>query len=570
MANDLSAFKFNVKLQFKENNSSEPININQNFINYLTIESSYTTSMMPVIYASMVIKSDLYRKIYDSQNKRLSGEYTESKFLLKVTRFNKLARAALFKTSIDDEFEFVVSDEQPNYSKELDKADISGTSSFRSIVVALLSVNLLNAIRSERDENNGILVSGIFNKIDMNTLLALVFEGIERYGLKYIIKPPVHNTEFKKHSLVIPPMNNRKRIIDFLYNKAPFYDTNYTFFVDFGRAYLLDRTKNGVKVNDNTYHDVIFEVNDAVHENSYKEGIKIKNNSYLIYINPASYQANLNRDQEKLSNTIVSVSDQGTIYTETIRNNSSNKSDPKYTFNRGTNSTLIKNNSESNVVQIILSKQYLDGAIFTPNKRYRINNYGDYKRYDGFYYLEGKKEIIVNNAGDFNGSTEFILQKIGPIKDIGYTDENGETIIAGEYSNDEIASSISEKYWGSSSSRHGKSSTVRSTKSSNSKSTKNGKQMVSVKNSGTKSSGSKLGSDSVEKFKNGTLKGTPLSTGAVALGSTPRLTIEEELRLVEENRTKRINGTEVDNDSSGPVKTYKYNENITLSKYINI
>ena len=570
MANDLSAFKFTVNLRFKESNNSDPILINQNFINYLAIESSYTTSMMPVIYASMVIKSDLYQKIYDSQNKRLSGEQTESKFLLKITRFNKLAKAALYETSIDDEFEFVVSDEQPNYSKELDKADTSGTSSFRSVVVALLSVNLLNAIRSERDKNNSILVSGIYNKIDMNTLLALVFKGIEKYGLKYIIKPPVHNTELKKNSLVIPPMNNRKKIIDFLYNKAPFYDTNYTFFVDFGRAYLLDHTKNGLKVNDNTYHDVIFEVNDAVSENSYKEGIKIKNNSYLIYINPANYQANPNRDQDKLSNTIVSVSDQGTIYTETINNNTSNTSDSKYTFNRGTNSKLIKNNSESNVVQIILSKQYLDGAIFSPNKRYRINNYGDYKRYDGFYYLEGKKEIIVNNAGDFNGSTEFILQKIGKIQDIGYTDENGETVTSGAYSNEDVASSISEKYWGSSSSRHGKSSNVKNTKSSNSKSSKNGKQMVSVKNSSTKSSGSKLGSDSVEKFKNGTLKGTPLSTGAVTLGSAPQLTVEEELRLAEENRTKRINGTEVDDSSSGPVKTYKYNENITLSKHINI
>jgi hypothetical protein len=207
----ITAYKFKISLKFMQGNKY--YNIRQDFIKYIVIESMYFKKMMPIIYISMVVGAELYQEIYDSQNMRLEGEKTKSRFVLKIERINKLSQAALFETSINDEFDFIISKENPNYEKELEKADLVGDASQRVINVALLSSSLLNAIRAERDVNNSIIVSGIFSNIDMNTLIAKVYEGIEKYKLKTVIKGPVHNTEFKKNKLIIPPMNSRKQII---------------------------------------------------------------------------------------------------------------------------------------------------------------------------------------------------------------------------------------------------------------------------------------------------------------------------------------------------------------------
>lgn len=570
MANDITAYKFKVALSFKLDSKSDAYKIDPNFIRYIVIENLYTSRMMPVIYVSMVINNELYDKIHESQNASSESNTNNGKFVLQINRYNRLAKAALFETSIKGEFDFILSDESPNYSKQLEIADVSGASNYRTVTVALLSVSLLNAVRAEKDKNNSILVSGIFSNIDMNTLIAKVFEGVDKYGIKTIIKPPIHNTEFKKNSLVIPPMNSRKKIINYLFNKAPFYDTDFTFFLDFSRGYLIDRTSEGLKVKDNTYHDVIFEIHDAVSDYSYIEGIKIKNKSYTIYINPSKAQIKPNRGQDKIANTYISVSDNGTIDAVNIDNNSSIDSDPKYIFSRGSNARLYKNNKDSNSVVISVSKENLDGAIFTPNKRYRVKNYGDYTKYDGFYYLDSKREVIFNNSGDFTGSTEFVLRKIGNISDIGDTDDEGEVFYR---DGSKTANNLSEALKDantesgmSSSSRHSQTTNVNE---SNTTKTDSESQLVSVNNTDSiYSSGSQLGSDSIEKYKNGTLKGEPLMTNPVALGASPTLTIEEQLKLAEENRTPRKHGNEVDYSSSGPVKTFKYNENKIITKFI--
>ena len=572
MARYITSYKFQVDLQFKKDNQSKPKQIRPEFIKYIVIESLYTERMMPVVYLSMIVDSQTYTDIYDSQNKKLTGELTESIFLLKIRRYNKLAQAALFQTAVDDQFEFIVSDETPNYSKELEKADTSGTSSYREITLALLSVSLLNAIRAERNPDNSVIVSGIFNKIDMNTLIAKVFEGIDNYFTSSkdqasVIKPAVHNVTFKKHSLVIPPMNSRKKILNFLFNKAPFYDTQFTFFIDFGRAYLLDRTKGGYKVDDNTYHDVIFEIHDATKDESYVEGINIRDNSYFIYINPVNSSITPNRDHDKIANTIVSVTDNGTISDATINSNNSDKSDTKYVFSRGTNALLYKNNKESKTVTVVLGKENLDGGIFTPNKRYRLKNYGDYTRYDGFYYLQSKKEVIANNAGEFKGSVEFTLQKIGKISNIGDTNEDGEVENAEAY--DDVGSAIANRYFGTKSSSSGSRHSQTTNKNQSDKKSKSSKNtMVSVKKKDSKKSGSGLGSDSINEYKNGTLVGAPLKTKPVNLGDLPGLSVEEQIRIVEENRVERLHGNEVSDRSSGPVKVVRYNQGVSITNPI--
>jgi hypothetical protein len=408
----------------------------------------------------------------------------------------------------------------------------------------------------------------------MNTLIAKVYEGIEKYKLKTVIKGPVHNTEFKKNKLIIPPMNSRKQILKFLFDKAPFYDTDFTFFIDFGRSYLLDRTKNGVRVKDNTYHDVIFEIYDYVNPKSYREGVTIKNNSYIIYVNPSDIVITPNRGQDKIANTIITITDKGTLDAANIDINNYTYNDPKYVFDRGANATLFKNNSESSNITFSISKANLDASIFSPNKRYRIKNYGQYKKYDGFYILQTKKEVIYNNATEFSARTEFVLQKLGKVKDIGYTNEFGEVEHSGgrtsesNFTDAMSGVNISSNYNDYSSASQSITPYEQSV-ATNQYDPIDPSTMISV-TSNTSSSGTGLGSNSIQEYKEGKLKGSKLSTGPIALGSSPELSIEEQIKIAENNRVERKHGDEIDDSSYGPVKVYKNNENITLSKRINI
>ena len=555
--NNIKAYKFAIDLQYRDTKDSQPIKINPDFIRYMIIERKFSANMMPVIYVSMVVNFDLYYKIYQSQTKKLNNQKTESVFILEIKKYNKLAQSNILERTIKDEFDFVMSKE----SKVTERTD----GDTKAVTVALLSNSLLNASRAERDTNNSVIVSGVFNKIDMATLIAKVFEGIDTYGLKSVIKSPVHNTEFKKQSLVIPPMNSRKDIIDYLFDKAPFYDTNPMFFLDFNTAYLIDRTKNGLKVNDNTPHDVIFNIYGELSDFSYVEGMVVKKDYYQVYESIDKCILNPNQSQDKLANTIITVNDNGDLDYSTVNNNSSIYSDPKYVFKRGANSKLYKNNMNSRSITVTLVKENMDGSMFTPNKRYRIkDNYYEGK-YSGYYYLDSRKEVLVNNAGDFSSSVEFTLQKIGKIEDIGDTDgDTGSVSYNNGYTEDEISVTKSSKK--SKSSRH--SQTTNSNDTSIEKSVSN---MVSVKNTKSKSSsGSSVGSDTIAEYQKGNLEGKPLKNAAVTLGSPARMSVEEEVRLAEERRTPRIHGDEVDYSSSGPVKTLIYNPNISTSKYIEI
>lgn len=579
----ICAYKYKLTLKFFGDTSSDDNEIPEENIKYVVVDSAYLERMMPIVFISVTVSGDTYAAIYKAQNKKQEGVPTDARFVLKIERLNKLAQSAIYETILEDEFDFVISRENPDYEKELEKANVAGDIAYRSITIALLSSALLNAIRAEKDANNSIEASGVFADIDMNTILAIVFQGIENYGLKTVMKVPVHNTLWSKNKLIIPPMNNRKQIISFLFDKAPFYNTAFRFFVDFKYAYLLNREKDGVKIkNTNQYHDVVIEIFDSTDDNAYKEGMTLKNNSYIVYINPSKSKVTPNRSQDKVANTIITVSDSGKLDAATINANSAVNSDPKYIFSRGTNARLYKNNADSSVVTVFVAKENLDGAIFTPNKRYRVKNYGAYTKYDGYYYLEGKKEVIYNNSSEFTGRVELVLQKIAEnIEDIGDTTEDGEVVYAngdtGESNVDEALANanISRRYSsGSYGTRYGASANVPDTVTGavNPYFSKSGSSMINVTSiSGRKSSlGMMLGSDSIDKFEKGKLEGEKLEVEPVALGSPPQPTIEEQIMKAERNRTPRKHGNEVDYNSSLPDKVYKYNENISLNTYIDI
>ena len=118
---------------------------------------------------------------------------------------------------------------------------------------------------------------------------------------------------------------------------------------------------------------------------------------------------------------MVTIGEDGVLDVKELSVNNSDTSDPKYTFKRGGNAQLYQNILESNVFELVIAKESLDGSIFTPNKQYSMQNYKASDEYNGDYLLVEKKDIIRNASGVFLGMTEFRLKKIGYIGNIGDT-----------------------------------------------------------------------------------------------------------------------------------------------------
>ena len=176
-------------------------------------------------------------------------------------------------------------------------------------------------------------------------------------------------------------------------------------------------------MEDGTPHTVIFNIDQVTASESYYEGLEVNNNSgtYMVHINPANAKASLNRAQDRVANRLVVVGEDG--YDESmdvpIEVNTTAYSSDKLSFKRGMDAGLIKNNMESNSLFFVVQKPYINASLFTPNKRYEVANYAKGADYNGTYTLSYKREVIINDAGTFNESSEYGLRKVGNIEATG-------------------------------------------------------------------------------------------------------------------------------------------------------
>lgn len=406
------AYRYKAELTF--NGPSGETAIDPLYIRYLMIENLYIERQMPIVYLSISLEPSLYEVVVKSENL--------ATFFLSITCYNAYSQSSVEDASFSGIFNYAISTNNPSYNTPLSEGSNSIDGNFRAVTVALINADTLNATRSEKDINNGILVSGVFKEIDTDTLIGKVVEGFEKYNLTSIIKAPDHNNEFSE--LVVPPMNNRTQILQFIFDKAPFYNTRFTFFIDFHNAYLLDQDKEGCMVNDSSGIDtIIFDVNDVTQSQSYDEGMHISGGACTVYLNPSHVNIYPNKVQDKIANNLITVDEYGNLDAKPLNVNNNTNSDPKYTFKRGGNAQLYKNILESNLVQLIITKEGLDTSKFTPNKKYEFNNH-QVEDYNGSYLLIEKRDVIRSNNGIMRISTEFVLRKIGDIEDIGDTNVN--------------------------------------------------------------------------------------------------------------------------------------------------
>lgn len=349
-------------------------------ISYVMIERMYeNVNILPVIYISLNISSEMYTKVVNTPE--------TSKFHLRIQKRNALSNTSTYTTVVDDTFSYVTSTTTANYSQDLDIADPSG-SSYKNIMIGLVSTSMTNSLRKS--------FNGVYENIDQNTLVKMALDGLPRLvqeNLKY---------NSKYGTFLIPPMSSRYKLLEYLFEKDPFYDSMFTFFMDFDRTYFVSKNAVGVNGKDNQPTNAIINVKGYTAAEAYTDGFTMSNGTYVVYVNAANTEVTVNNATEKVVNNLVAYSDVNEVQNLSLAVNNSEGGDSsnKVNFLRTSNAAALKNELQSNSVTLQILKQNLDSDIFTPNKVYNVRHYDDYAKYDGPYYLSYKREFYYISTSD--------------------------------------------------------------------------------------------------------------------------------------------------------------------------
>ena len=348
-------------------------------ISYVMIEHLYDNEhILPVIYISLNLKSDMYSKIVNTPK--------TSTFTLTIRKKNKLIKSSASTEVVNDIFTYVTSSSEANYSAKLDSTSYGEAVSYKNITIGLVSAKATNKLRQS--------YNGIYRNIKESDLINMALDdlpGIIKEDYKY-------DKEYT--SFLIPPLSSRFKLLEFLFDKDPFYDSLFTFYMDFKKSYLISRNGNGVNSKDGKPINININIKEFTAEEANTSGYSIINNGYVININANDAKILVNNSTNKTVNRLVAYSDENEVQTLDINTNNAESSDTKIEFVRTKNAASLKNKIQSSAVMIELFKQSIDGDIFAPNMSFNIRNYKDYRNYDGKYYLYYKKEVYSKVDGD--------------------------------------------------------------------------------------------------------------------------------------------------------------------------
>ena len=388
------AYNANAQLAFDYKGGR--VEIQQEKIAYIMVEHDYENQVLPIIYISLSVNNSLYEKII---------RYKDSaKFYLNIQKINKQSSTSIGKTVISGSFNYIPSTTNPNFREVLHDDSTIEDSSYKRIMIGLVSIELTNKLRKP--------FNGIYNNIDQKTLIAMALEDTN-----CVIESIKYNNRYK--SILIPPISSRYKMLQFIFEKDNFYDTKFRYFMDFERSYLVSKCGIVTPSNDGQLDSIIFDIRSLTEQESIYDGISVKNGSYYVYINPANCNVTLNQGTEKVANQIISIDEDKEIQTLDLSINKTEGSTDKQMFLRVKNAALYKNELETDTVTIELLKNHIDGSPFLPNKEIYINNYGEYSKYNGKYFMIYKKEFYKCIAGEFIVSCVLGLKKIGNITPAG-------------------------------------------------------------------------------------------------------------------------------------------------------
>ena len=368
------------------------INIATERIKYIVIDTNYESEIMPKLYMNISVNTSLYNYITNYKD--------EGKFKLRMQRKNIFSKTSVADIIVDDTFSYIPSTTNADYLKDIAEGGVRDDS-YKNIVIGLISDKITSRLRKS--------FNTIYNDIDQETLISIATDGLD-----ILTQPLEYNHKYE--SILIPPISSVNEFIKYIFEYDNFYNTNYLFFMDFKRSYLISRDGSNIKNSDDPIDNVFIDIKSLGTQASMYDGIDIVNNSYYLYINPSSSSVSIPDGMGKLVNRLIVVDDDKELEILNINLNNNYEAGVKDLFVRADNGSTIKNELEQENVIVEVGKDLVDGYSFTPNKSYMIKNFGKYSTYNGKYLISAKKEYFkVTANGEFRTSCYLVFRKLRTI-----------------------------------------------------------------------------------------------------------------------------------------------------------
>ena len=393
----LSQYRYEIVLKLI--GKGKPQEIPCEGIRDIIIDYNYDFYHMPIIYISLNIMSKQYTK--------LASEIDTATLNLSIKKFNTNSTSAAKKTYINSEFLYFLPTTEENQTEDLDEPldDEDAHAPYKSLTIGLLDKKLV--------QNNIKEINGIYKGVNTITL---AHQMMSHMG-SLIIEPFDNNGSLG--TCIIPPISTVYQALSYFNKRKAFYKSNFRYFQDFKVAYLLSSRSKAIDAQDGQYTNVIFDISSSHNSQRVQQtsGLVIdsENQAYLIYVD--SSEANLikNRAVEKEINKIMGVATNGSASTRGLQVNNVTPG-TRYKFERVPfeNTSYVESLAgelESNVDQVLITKNELDSSLITPNKRYNIESYEGASQYEGDYILSQKKDIIIKQDDQFNMQTAIKLRR---------------------------------------------------------------------------------------------------------------------------------------------------------------
>ena len=212
---------------------------------------------------------------------------------------------------------------------------------------------------------------------------------------------------------MMPPQESVANAINFLFEDSPFYNTNYNFFMDFKKTYLVNST--GDPRPNLPIHTVLFNINSIGQgaENINGVASDAEGGVHIIYLLETDVNYNINTSTEKGVNQIVGYHTD--IITKTDLNivvskeSTTNKQAMVDANQLGVD--IRKQMLDNTSVTLQIYKMNMDPSMITPDKCYQVND-SKYPDYNGKYLLLYRKDILARVDADYDVSTMIGLQRI--------------------------------------------------------------------------------------------------------------------------------------------------------------
>lgn len=358
----------------------------------IVIDTDYENKIMPIIYVSLSINLELYNKLVTSVN--------DGKIYLNIKKYNVKADVPIKEDKLKDQFIYFIPN-NATYIKDLGGEKDNKLYSYIDITIGLMDIKLLDYKKKN--------FNTVYRNTDTRNLINIITSG-----RKLIMTPIKNNTKYNE--FLMPPVTTRSEALDYIFNTDAFYDTMYTYFTDFDKSYLIDRT--GRYTDNGRLNTIFIDIKSLDARSSYYEGITIDNNKncYVLYLNPDDKTIVPNKVTEKVTNHIIGVYQNEVTKLDLNINNSKHSADLTKSIFTRTNKVdtiIAKSELESTSVILNLSKANIDADIFTPDKAYTVSNYEEDKEYDGRYILIYKKEVIGRMDNQYATNTILGLRYVG-------------------------------------------------------------------------------------------------------------------------------------------------------------